>query len=398
MRLSLWPVRRQQAAVFSLRPVYAYHMTLCRNVYERGGNPMTRRSASGKGVGLVAAAIIAFTAAGLCSLPVRAETEGQTFVSSGVAAKLSDVQTRQSQPDAGSKSDIGSLSNQASSGRTAPKAVKLTAEAARASLAGQPQFKGWEKADLTYSPLGPGTHSWLVLVQGTGEPAGYMIITQNMDGSCKLNEYGSGSLPPFSLNILQPVLKSLAAADQTTVDKIRVTPVYEEPALAYWTVQSPVGEHLLYIDAFTGQDLPLGEPGWRNKLKEAAGSTGTSYAGTASPLTDTALFVTDSSPVNPSPYTDLAWLKQKPLSLHSGREFEEALLASPGLKMIYSAQGLNYVFNSPFTVDGYQQWAAGNRTGPGSLYIRTDYTGQTTRYLPFNRLAAAGAFYTLEDK
>ncbi|MFB5673422.1 hypothetical protein ACE3NQ_10150 [Paenibacillus terreus] len=358
---------------------------------------MKRRSASGKGMGLVAAAIIAFTAAGLCSLPVRAETDGQAIVSSSVAAKLSDVQPRQSQPDADSKSDIGSLSRQASSGSAAPKAVKLTAEAARASLASQPQFRGWENADLTYNPLGPGTHSWLVLVQDAGEPAGYMIITQNKDGSFKLNEYGSGSLPPFSLNILQPVLQSLAAADQTTMDKIRVTPVYEEPALAYWKIQSPAGEPLLYIDAFTGQDLPLGEPGWRNKLKQA-GSTGTSSAGTASPLTDIALIVTDSAPADASPYTDLAWLKQKPLSLHSGREFEEALQASPNMMMIYSAQGLNYVFNSPFTVNGYQQWASGNHTAPESLYIRTNYTGLTTRYLPFNRLAAAGAFYTIEEK
>lgn len=360
---------------------------------------MKRSSSSGKGVGLVAAAIIAFTAAWLCSLPVRAETDGQAVVSSSAGAKLPDVQTRQSNPDTDSKIKIGSLSAQASSGRTAPKAVQLAAEAARASLAGQLQFKSWENADLTYSPLGPGTHSWLVLVQGAGEPAGYMIITQNKDGSFKLNEYGSGSLPPFSLNILQPVLQSLAAADQTTVDKIRVTPVYEEPALAYWTVQSPAGEHLLYIDAFTGQDLPLGEPGWRNKLKQAASSPGTSSAGTASPLTDTAMIVTDSIPADASPYTNLAWLKQKPLSLHSGREFEEALQTSPGLKMIYSAQGLNYVFNSPFTVNGYQQWAStGNRTAPESLYIRTDYTGQTSRYLPFSRLAAAGAFYTIEDK
>ncbi|MFM9278708.1 hypothetical protein [Paenibacillus jiagnxiensis] len=359
---------------------------------------MKRKSASGKGAGLVAAAIIAFTAAGLCSLPVRAETDGQALLSPGAAAEMSDVLVSQSQLYSDSKSDADSLSSQAVSSKAAPKAVKLTAEAARTSLAGQPQFKDWENADLTYSALGPGTHSWLVLVQGAGKSAGYMIITQNKDGSFKLNEYGSGSLPPFSLNILQPVLQSLAAADQTTVDKLRVTPVYEEPALAYWTVQSPAAEHLLYIDAFTGQDLPLGKPGWRNKLKQAAGSTGIGSTGTASPLTDTALIVTDSSPADTSPYTDLAWLKQKPLSLHSGREFEEALQASPNLKMIYSAQGLNYVFNSPFTVNGYQQWASGNHTAPESLYIRTDYTGQTTRYLPFSRLAAAGAFYTIKDK
>lgn len=354
---------------------------------------MKRRSASGKGPGLVAAAIIAFTAAGLCSLPVRAETDGQALVSSDSAAELSDTQISQSRPDVDNKSTPGSLLGQAATASTAPKAVKLAAEAARASLAGQPQFKGWENADLTYSPLGPGTHAWLVLVRGAGEPEGYMIIGQNKDGSFRLNEYGAGSLPPFSLNILQPVLQSLAAAARTTVDHIRVTPVYEEPALAYWTVQSPAAEHLIYIDAFTGQDLPLGEAGWRSKLEQA-----TSSAGTASPLTDAARPVTDSTHGDNSPYADLSWLKQKPLSLGSSREFEQALQASPKMKMIYSAQGLNYVFNSPFTVNGYQQWNSGDLAAPGNLYIRTDYIGQTARYLPFSRLAAAGAFYTVQDK
>ncbi|MDP4097680.1 hypothetical protein OIN60_12955 [Paenibacillus sp. P96] len=353
---------------------------------------MRRRNASGKGPGLLAAAIIAFTAAGLCSLPVRAEISGQAFVPSDSSSPaLPEIQGHQSQQATHSKHEADSLLSQVMPSGAAPQAVKLTAEAAQASLAAQPSFKGWKNANLTFSPLGPGTHAWLVLVQTAGESAGYMIISQGKDGSLQLNEYGTGSLPPFSLNVLKPVIESLAAAAQTTTKNIRVIPVYEEPALVYWTVQSPAWEQTLYIDAFTGQDLPLEEPGWRSKLEQAASS-----AGMASPLTDSALTDTYSSLADHNPYADLAWVQQKPLSLQSSSEFEEALQASP--RMIYSAQGLNYVFNSPFTVGGYQQWSSGDSATDGILYVRTEYTGQMTRYLPFSRLAAAGAFYTLENE
>lgn len=349
---------------------------------------MKRKNISSKGSMLALAAIITVTAAGLCSLPVHAAIDVQAAVPSAV----STTRIAQNQFPAASNSDVNDLSSQTTTDQNTSQSVKLTAEAARNSLAKQPQFKSWVNADLTYSPLGPGMHSWLVLVQKAGKSAGYMIITGNKDASFTLNEYGAGSHPPFSINVLQPVLRAVAETFHTTVGNIQVVPVYEQPALAYWTLQSPAVQYPLYIDAFTGQDLPLGEPGWRNKLKRVIGA-----GGTASPLTDTALTVTDSIPTDMSPYTDLAWLKQQPLALHNSCEWAAALQENTSMKMIYNAHGLNYVFHSPFTVNGYESWSSGNYTTAGNLYVRTEYADQATRYLPLSHLIRAGAFYTIKD-
>lgn len=71
------------------------------------------------------------------------------------------------------------------------------------ALAADPRFWEWDGAERAISPLGPGTHGWVVILSRGQQEIGYLIIHAEQDGSLRLSEYGTGSQALFSLQSLR---------------------------------------------------------------------------------------------------------------------------------------------------------------------------------------------------
>lgn len=53
-------------------------------------------------------------------------------------------------------------------------------------------FTTWDEAEMEFTPLGPGTHGWLITISKEDIPQGYMIISAAEDGGYILSEYEIG--------------------------------------------------------------------------------------------------------------------------------------------------------------------------------------------------------------
>ncbi|MGW8956294.1 hypothetical protein [Paenibacillus sp. NPDC055715] len=257
------------------------------------------------------------------------------------------------------------------------------------SLSAQPPFAQWKDAELSYHPLGPGTHSWLVQVNRAGEYIGYLIIGADHNGAYQLHEYGTGPGGPYSMNLLRQSLKSLTETELSSIDKLQITPMYEEPLLAYWLVRSSTGSEVC-IDAFTGDPLPaeVANGNWKNKLHSSTiPSPALSLKAGAQAITLSA------EPFDP--YDDLSWLlpKQK-LSLHNVNQFTNTL--SESSRIVFSATGINFAFGGPLAINGYQSWNPSHDLSHPIMYAVTCRTG-LSRFVPLDRLLPGGEFYRIHS-
>lgn len=278
--------------------------------------------------------------------------------------------------------------------RAAPSVVMRAAEAAVRTLGKQAAFDDWTAAQLQFYPLGPGTHSWLVHVNQQNRVIGYMIFTQQQDGTYLLNEYGAGDQIPYSMNTLDRALERIGTAEPERAIAPRlqstIEAYYAAPMTAYWTVRSASHDELLYIDAFSGEELPLKT----NELTPTSTMRSESRASSdlASPLTDAADAALSTATADLSPYEHLGWLTSKPLPIRNDQQLEQALASSP---LVYSATGANYAYGGPLTLSGLQRWktvpAADTHT---ATYVRVTGSSEAIRYVPAARLLEAGSFYT----
>ncbi|MGM1019848.1 MAG: hypothetical protein ACQEXV_04740 [Bacillota bacterium] len=274
-----------------------------------------------------------------------------------------------------------------------PTDVKRVSSDTVQSLSAQPSFAQWKDAELSYHPLGPGTHSWLVQVNRGGEYIGYLIIGADHNGAYQLNEYGNGPGGPYSMNLLRQSLKSLTETDLSSIDKLQITPMYEEPLLAYWRVRSSTGSEVC-IDAFTGDPLPaeVATGSWKNKLHSSTNSSSSSSA--ALSLKAGAQAITLSAePFDP--YDDLSWLlpKQK-LSIHNVNQFTNTLNESS--RIVFSATSINFAFGGPLAINGYQSWNPSPDLSHPIMYAATCRTG-LSRFVPLDRLLSGGEFYRIHS-
>ncbi|MDP9676799.1 hypothetical protein J2W97_002794 [Paenibacillus jamilae] len=270
-----------------------------------------------------------------------------------------------------------------------PEGVKRTADDTVQSLSSQPPFASWKDAELRYHPLGPGTHSWLVQVNHAGEYIGYLIIGSDPSGAYQLNEYGNGPGGPYSMDVLRQSLMSLTETEFSSIDKLQITPMYEEPLLAYWLVRSSTGSQI-GIDAVTGDPLPVevADGSWKHKLQNNAISSSIPF------LKTQAQAVTMSS--DPfDPYEDLGWLQPKQeLSIHDTGQFMDALSNSP--HMIFSATSINFAFGGPLSISGYQAWISPDHPSEPILYALTYHDG-LSRFVPLQKLLPYGEFLYLKS-
>lgn len=257
------------------------------------------------------------------------------------------------------------------------------------SLSTQPPFTQWKDAELSYHPLGPGTHSWLVQVNRAGEYIGYLIIGADHNGAYQLNEYGNGPGGPYSMNLLRQSLKSLTETELSSIDKLQITPMYEEPLLAYWLVRSSTGSEVC-IDAFTGDPLPaeVADGSWKNKLHSS-----TIPLPALSLKAEPQAITLSAEPFDP--YDDLSWLlpKQK-LSIHNVNQFTNTL--SESSRIVFSTTGINFAFGGPLAINGYQSWNPSHDLSHPIMYAVTCRTG-LSRFVPLDRLLSGGEFYRIHS-
>ncbi len=238
-------------------------------------------------------------------------------------------------------------------------------------LAQQTAFAEWPTAERTVTALGPGTHSWLVTLAQGQETVGYLVVQATPNGAFRLGEYGLGSEPLYSASVLQRSLASLGLDDAK--DTLQIEQRYASPLLAAWRIVKE-GESPLYLDAKTGEQLPIQDTIW---LKAVADSVleASSIVGASEPTPFLLLPTFDV-------YERMPWLTGAPLSI-SFREL--AIKLSQQDHIWYSSEPYGGAHRFVWAVIGYHGWS------DGLPYMAIDHEG--TRYIPFDILAANGHYY-----
>lgn len=262
-------------------------------------------------------------------------------------------------------------------------------DAALLELSGEPGFTQWTEASRSIYPLGPGTHSWLVLLQTGSRELGYLVVGSTTDGGYRLLEYGQGSYPLFSMNTLYQALvqrelipESLSAEAFAAHPPFRLTRWYVPPFQAVWLVDPGNGDPILYLDAKTGQELPdLQE--WTAHTPDNTGETLATGRGSAKPrLPGSIARAAEREPFDP--FAQPTWLKGTPLGTLSFGEWA-SLQDREETEITYAGRWFGGLALFPLAVSGYHQWSS---EGP---FIRVEHDG--SRFLPYEDAERSGHFY-----
>lgn len=262
-----------------------------------------------------------------------------------------------------------------------PSSLQSFTETIVSELSKQDSFQNWKDAGISYDPLGPGTHSWLVTVSRDGKPVGYLILTSTDDGNYMLSEYGREDAMPFNAQALREQLKErgilrpgskLAAGANVEARYFTLLPV--------WKITQP-GKSTIYLHAITGEELPM--PSGREKapLGGLASRKGLHLTSTMLPKQQR----------TSDPYDNLLWLQSPKLSLTGSQDLLQAMRDGRS-SLVFTSPGRNADFGAPFVVNGLHAWqVAGTRKE--TLYAATGPNG--TRLLPASELMARGEFRSL---
>lgn len=255
-----------------------------------------------------------------------------------------------------------------------------------ASLSKEKGFEAWSGASLDIYPLGPGTHSWVILLRSRGQELGYMVVTSTEDGAYKLMEYGTGGSPLFSMETLYHSLvqRGLISDTVTYTSFLQLPPVslirwYAPPLQAVWQVAAGA-RGTVYLDAKTGEELPdIGA--WIAGLGEGAGPA---ISGNASTPSGSGGPVAAVEWEPHDPFIKPAWLKGQPMDT-PGFEAWKSAATAPGARMVYSGKWYGGKAVYPLAVSGYHIWDA------KLPFVRLEHHG--SRYVPYADMGRLGGFY-----
>lgn len=293
-----------------------------------------------------------------------------------------------------------------------PRQLEAFARDTVAALAQHAPFHSWSSAGLSYMPLGPGTHSWLVTLEDEGKPLGYLIITGDTAGGFTLSEYGLGTDLPYSM---APLINSLAAsriiipsesaaADQRQPASLppgsRAVALYV-PAAPYWKVTVQDSSKPVYIHAVTYEILPSAptarkETDIYNPNSNAV--TAVSVAGkSGSPNVNrkAANWKADApalSDQDAQPYHNLAWLTSPKLQVRKGSDLTRLLPAGSGKSLTFTAASKrNAQYAAPFSLTGWQRWTVPSSE---SIYVAVPHPDlDMMRFIPADYLIPSGNFH-----
>lgn len=248
------------------------------------------------------------------------------------------------------------------------------------ALSGEPGFEGWAGASWTVYPLGPGTHSWVVLLQSDTQELGYLVLTADGD-SYRLQEYGQGPYPLFSMNTLQRTLAQRGLISESD-PSYTITRIYAAPLQGVWRIDGAADEPL-YLDAKTGEELPALDSWVQEQQSGAAGTssihdiTKTDQPGALKGTLIKMPFDPMLKPVwlkgSPQPELDFTAWKAGPISL------EKTPVTYLG--KWYGGQALY-----PLAATGFHEWS---RAGP---FLRLEHEG--ARFVPYAAAVRLGSFFT----
>lgn len=228
----------------------------------------------------------------------------------------------------------------------------------------KPQFSTWVNAKTSISPLGPGTHSWLMLVEheqlGT---VGYLIIHSDGNNGYVLGEYGVGD--ENSLH---------------TLNEQRLSLHYINPL--HFTIVNTYKKQQTFTDPFSIEQYPINAKLVSNmqKLIKTEKRHGISYSH--------ALITGSNSIAYFSPYDVMPWLTTASLN----EELEDCVsienLIDYGNELRYTSSIWNNKVESVFSITGYHEWELFD------LYMAVQQEDEhLVRYIPYNYLLEHGNFY-----
>lgn len=236
-------------------------------------------------------------------------------------------------------------------------------------------FEQWKQGTWTPYPLGPGTHGWIVIVTVEGEEAGYLVVHASGQDIYRLMEYGKGEYPLFSMQTLYHSLVRLEIIEYL----YHVERIYYNPLQALWKVTVPETERVWYIDAKTGEELPL-EP------SDLVPNSDTGERMKRLPFTFTEplhKIISAGQTIPSEAYERLPWIQGK---AETSLRFEVLRQwIDQGRKPVFVAELYNGSVHVPLPVSGYHVWSSGE----SFIEVLQD----DERYLPFNAINPLGGFY-----
>jgi hypothetical protein len=260
------------------------------------------------------------------------------------------------------------------------------------ALSAEKGFEAWINAKWTSIPLGPGTHSWLIMIRKNELEVGYMIVGALEDGQhYRLIEYGQGNQPLYGLNTLyQSMIQQEIISSSTTFAQFITDASWRKERLDLGTLETfwkiTHGGMDYYLDAKSGEPLlnyfaeeleANIKPSPIMKLKDLAASD---------QLTDLDGAQISLTSLNDAfdPFEKPSWVKDKPLPIHALNDLVSELKQHEKITFMSRIYQQKVIF--PAAVTGYQQW------NDGQVYISLDNEG--SRYIPLSSLLDIGAFYS----
>lgn len=240
-------------------------------------------------------------------------------------------------------------------------------------LSKQETFYAWQHAERTITAFGPGTHGWLVTFVHNAQPAGYMLVHAVQDGGYQLGEYGLGAEPLYSDSVLKRALLNLEQ-NEINEEALFIEQRYASPLLAVWRVNQDSMDPV-YLDAKTGDQLPLDDPSWTTALNHTNDEANVRTAGQNQITQSLLLPVFDV-------FERMPWLSQAPLPMSFSILVDKLLQQQPIWYTSSPFQGA-HLFVWPVT--GFHLWS------DDIPYIAVDQEG--SRFIPYDYLAAHGHYY-----
>ncbi|KQY82992.1 hypothetical protein ASD24_11895 [Paenibacillus sp. Root52] len=268
--------------------------------------------------------------------------------------------------------------------KLAPIAVQQFAHQHALALGSVDGESNWKKAELSFTPLGPGTHSWLVQATFEEKLIGYMIITATDQGHLKLSEYGLGEQSPYDRELLSHALeRQHLNLTMIHADGGKLGLRYALPLLAYWKVERP-NQEALYIDATNGDLLP-------SETLRQIETTSKPMVMIDTYASATSSWLIDSVHMRPTfnPMDNLLWITSKPVKLTRVQDWTQL---HKELGIVYSANNRNIFYGGPLPISGYQLWH--NKAQSQSVfYVAIGGHTSTQRFVPLDTLLEDGQFY-----
>lgn len=278
-----------------------------------------------------------------------------------------------------------------------PDQLEVFAEQTIEDLAEHLPFKSWKDANLDYTPLGPGTHSWLVTIEDNSKPLGYLIITSDDMGGYVLSEYGIGSELPYSLAPLEDTFvrvgllkvnpKMHSSASPSLPKGSKVEALYS-PISPFFKVTLK-GKAPIYVHAVT---FDIMDDPYIDKVPTSLTQKNDTdlLKSSSEAWLPSSVIRTDGAP---DPYQNLKWLTTPALSIMNGDDIIGLLSPGNRKSLVFTVKDHNAAFGAPFNLTGWQSWSTSDKPLPQAIYVTIPQRNiDLMRFVPVVNLIGPGKF------